>query len=416
MVATQRRASPVVAAAARPEVKRPRVAIMHDWIVEPGGAELVLKSLIGMFPDADVFCMVDRMRDAERSALGLTRTRTSLLQHVPTVARNYRLLVPLMPAALYTIDVSAYDLILSNSHAVAKGVHTTPEQLHLCYCLSPMRYAWDLRDSYLRESGLDGGMSGPLARFVLERLRRWDATTTPRVAAFATLSHFIADRIRRNYGREARVIYPPVDTDFFTPGGERGDYYVTASRLVQYKRIDLIARAFAQLPAQRLLIVGDGPDEVKVRAGAGSNVTMLGRRSRVELRDLVRGARAFLFAAEEDFGIAPVEAQACDTPVIAFGRGGAVETICGASHSAPTGLFFDEQTPESLAAAIRRFEGAGSEIPLGRCRANALRFRAPLFEEGMRSFVGRAWTAFAERRHGSTRMGPGGVEPPHVGL
>lgn len=387
-----------MAAVARPTVMPPRVAIMHDWIVEPGGAELVLKAMVGLFPDADVFCMVDRMQASERKALGLSRTQTSVLQHVPTVARNYRRLAPLMPAALYSIDVSGYDLILSNSHAVAKGVHTRPGQLHLCYCLSPMRYAWDLRESYLQESGLDGPVVGPVLRFLLERLRRWDASNTQDVDAFATLSHFIADRIRRNYGREARVIYPPVDTEFFTPGGTRGDYYLTASRLVQYKRIDLIARAFAALPAQRLLIVGDGPDEAKVRAVAGRNVTMLGRRSREELRDLLRGARAFLFAAEEDFGIAPVEAQACDTPVIAFGRGGACETIHGEAHPRPTGLFFAEQSPEALAAAVRVFEAEMPTIPAGRCRENALRFSESRFTVEMRRFVGEEWESFSGAR------------------
>jgi len=375
-------------------MKSPRLALMHDWIIEPGGSELVLKELIELFPRADVYCMIDRMPAAERNALGVTTTHTSALQHVPGIAGAYRRFVPLMPAAMRTLDLSAYDIVLSNSHAVAKGVRTHDRQLHLCYCLSPMRYAWDLRESYLKESGLDGPVTGPLARFVLERLRRWDAASTPRVAAFATLSHYIGARIRRNYDRDAQVIYPPVDTDYFTPGGSRGDYYVTAGRLVQYKRVDLIAEAFTRMPGRRLIIVGAGPDEAKVRAIAGDNVSLVGRRSREEVRDLVRGARAFVFAAEAVLGIAPAQAQACDTPVIAFGRGGATETVRGTSATDATGVFFDDQTPESLIKAVERFEQWVPSLAAGRCRANALPFGRARFHKEIGAFVAAGWSSF----------------------
>jgi glycosyltransferase involved in cell wall biosynthesis len=260
----------------------------------------------------------------------------------------------MFPVAVRSLDVRDFDVVISNSHAVAKGVRTHDRQLHVCYCLSPMRYAWDLREQYLRESGLAHGAKGFFARGMLEGLRRWDAATSDHVDVFATLSHYIADRIQRAYARDATVVYPPVDTEFFTPGPAteaRGEYYFTASRFVPYKRIDLIARAFASMPNRQLIIAGTGPDVEKIRAAAGPNVTLVGRVDRFRLRELLRGARAFLFAAEEDFGIVPVEAQACGTPVIAFGKGGACETV-----NDDTGVFFLDQTSDAIVDAIELFE------------------------------------------------------------
>ena len=286
-----------------------RVALVHDWLVTPGGAELVLRELVALFPRADLFALVDHLSEADRGALGIPRATTSFLQHVPGSARHYRSFLPLMPLAVRGLDVSGYDLVISNSHAVAKGVRTHDRQLHLCYCLSPMRYAWDLRDQYLREAGLEGGVKGVLARALLERMRKWDLANTSGVDSFATLSKYIAERIQRAYGRPAVVIYPPVDTEYFeavseTPksrgeirgesrgegrgegrgesrGEKRAGVYVTASRFVPYKRVDLIARAFTRLlPGRQLVIAGDGPDEAKVRAAAGPNVLLAGRLPR----------------------------------------------------------------------------------------------------------------------------------------
>jgi glycosyltransferase involved in cell wall biosynthesis len=383
-----------VAVAARPPLSDARVAIVHDWLVTPGGGELVLAEMLAVFPHADVFALLD-CRSPEDRALGPQRVRTSVLQHVPGIAKRYRSFLPLMPAAMRGLDVSGYDIVLSNSHAVAKGVRTHARQMHLCYCLSPMRYAWDLRDQYLAETGRDRGLSGVLVRAMLDRMRRWDAANSASVHAFATLSHFIADRISRAYGRESDVIYPPANTEFFTPGGSREDVYVTASRFVPYKRMAMIARAFAQLPDRRLVMIGDGPDLARVRATAGSNVTLLGRVPRATLRDHLRRARAFVFAAEDDFGIAPVEALSCGTPVIAFGRGGVTETVHGLDHAAPTGMFYAEQTAEALAAAVRQFEALLPRIQPDHCRARALDFRPELFRTGLRRFVDRHWAAFA---------------------
>jgi len=331
-----------------------KVAIVHEWLTTLGGSELVLRELLRVFPDAGVFTLVDKMAPDDRAFIGVSEVTTSFLDAMPGVGAKYRSLLPLYPAAVRGLDVSGFDVVISNSHSVAKNVRTRAGQLHISYCLSPMRYAWDLREQYLRESGLSDGVRGVMARTLLDALQRWDRARSVDVDVFVTLSHYIADRIQRAYGRPSTVIYPPVDVDFFTPGPRDeslGDYYATVSRFVPYKRVDVIARAFAELPDRKLVIVGGGPDAEKVKAACGPNVTMLGRASRDRVRDVLRGATAFLFAAEEDFGIAPVEAQACGAPVIAFGRGGALETVVGADDAQRTGLFFGEQTPAAIAAA-----------------------------------------------------------------
>jgi glycosyltransferase involved in cell wall biosynthesis len=303
-----------------------------------------------------------------------------------------------------SLDLGEFDVVISNSHAIAKGVRTRRHQLHVCYCLSPMRYAWDLRAQYLQESGLARGIRGFAANRLLDGLQRWDRATTARVDSFVTLSHYIADRIARAYGRSATVIHPPVDVDYFDLDDARrpgsGDYYFTMSRFVPYKRIDLIARAFARLPDRRLVIAGGGPEVHKIRAAAGANVELIGRVGRDDARSLLGGARAFLFAAEEDFGIAPVEAQARGVPVIAFARGGVLETVrgLGREHDAPTGVFFDEQSEASIAHAVRRFECNAHRIEPTACRANAERFAERVFREEFAAFVDREWQSFQSRR------------------
>jgi glycosyltransferase involved in cell wall biosynthesis len=261
-----------------------------------------------------------------------------------------------------------------------------------------MRYAWDLRDQYLAESGLNTGIRGVVAHRLLDSLKEWDRAGSADVDEFVTLSHYIGDRIRRAYERSATGIYPPVDVEFFTPGpGDEtfgGDYYVTVSRFVQYKRIDLIARTFASMPDRRLIIVGDGPDAEKIRAASGPNVTLVGRASRERVRSLLRGARAFLFAAEEDFGIAPVEAQACGIPVIAYGRGGVLETVYDGDGSAKTGVFFSEHTTDAIARAIQQFESLTVPILASACRTNAERFSEERFRREFDAFVQAEWQRF----------------------
>ena len=376
------------------------VAIVHDWLTSLGGGELVLRELLRIYPDARIFTLVNHMSDEDRRFVGIENARvtTSMLNSMPGVARHYRSMLPLFPAAMRSLDVSAYDVVISNSHAIAKNVHTHDKQLHISYCLSPMRYAWDLREQYLVESGLSAGWRGAVAHVMLDALKRWDRARSHDVDVFVTLSHYISDRIQRAYGRSSAVIYPPVDVDFFTPGpGDPafGDYYVTVSRFVPYKRIDLIARAFASLPDRRLVIVGDGPDAEKIRAAAGPNVTLVGRASRERVRTLLRGARAFLFAAEEDFGIAPVEAQACGIPVIAYGQGGVLETIRGANSTEPTGVFFQEHTTDAIARAVRELERRPTAISPTACRENAERFSEARFRREFAALVEREWQRFA---------------------
>ena len=373
-----------------------KIALVHEWLVVPAGSEQVLREMRLVFPQADVFCLVDGLSDADRAALGVGHPRTSFLQWIPGVTRHYRALLPLMPLAIASLDLRAYDVVISNSHAVAKGARARPDALHLCHCCSPMRYAWDLREQYLHEAGMDRGVVGWLARTVLERLRRWDLRASNGVSAFVAISAFIADRIARAYGRPSTVIYPPVDTTYFTPDPQvaRGTHYVTASRFVGYKRIPDIVAAFRELPDHQLVVIGDGPDRDRVAAAAGPNVTLMGRLDHAALRHELRRARAFVFAAEEDFGILPVEAQACGTPVIALGRGGSLETVV-ATGAHPTGRFFDEVAPGAIVAAIRAFEAA-PVVHSADCAAQAARFSAERFRTELQAYVAEQW---AQHRH-----------------
>ncbi|HCD3539447.1 TPA: glycosyltransferase, partial [Klebsiella pneumoniae] len=250
------------------------------------------------------------------------------------------------------LDLSSHDIILSSSHAVAKGVLTGPDQLHISYVHSPIRYAWDLQHQYLRESGLNRGIKGLFAKWILHKIRLWDTRTANGVDFFIANSKFISRRIKKVYGREADVIYPPVDVERFKLKREKQDFYLTASRLVPYKRIDLIVEAFSKMPEKKLVVIGDGPEMSKIRKIAGANIEILGFQPNDVMEEYMMDAKAFVFAAEEDFGITPVEAQACGTPVIAFGKGGVLETIKNLGQEEPTGLFFYEQNIDSLISAI----------------------------------------------------------------
>ena len=375
-----------------------KVAMIHDWLVTYAGAERVLEQMLHVLPQADVFSLIDFVPESQRSFLGGRAVRTSFLQRLPGARTHYRHLLPLMPFAIEQFDLAGYDLVVSSSYAVAKGVLTGPDQLHLCMCYSPMRYAWDLQHQYLRESGLERGVRSLLARWLLHRMRNWDARTGAGVDEFMAISRFVARRIRKVYRRESTVIYPPVDTDAFTPddGTPRESFYLTVSRLVPYKRIDLIVDAFAGMPDRALVVIGDGPEAGRLRSRAPANVRLLGEQPFPALLDHLRRARALVFAAEEDFGIVPLEAQACATPVIAFGKGGALETIRGLDHPQPTGVFFQEQSASALQAAVATFEREAARIKPEACRHNALRFRCSLFREEFGAFVQQRFAQFRE--------------------
>jgi glycosyltransferase involved in cell wall biosynthesis len=337
---------------------------------------------------------VDFLPPGERDFILDKPVTTSFIQNLPLARRKYRGYLPLMPLAVEQFDLSRYDLVISSSHAVAKGVLCGPDQLHLCMCYSPMRYAWDMQHQYLRESGLDKGPKGWLVRWMLHKLRIWDTRTANGVDEFVAISRFIARRIHKAYRRDSTVIYPPVDVDAFELREDKEDFYLTASRMVPYKKIDLIVAAFNDMPDKRLVVIGDGPDFAKIRARAGSNVELLGYQPFTVLRDRMQRARAFVFAAEEDFGIAPLEAQACGTPVIAFGKGGALETIRGLDDPLPTGVFFPEQSAAAIREALERFEQERSRILPGNCRSNAARFSPERFRQEFQDHVERAWNAF----------------------
>jgi glycosyltransferase involved in cell wall biosynthesis len=366
-----------------------RTAIVCDWLVVYAGAERVIEQMLAVYPEAELLALFEFLPADQRAFLGGRPVRTTFLQHMPRARTSYRQYLPLMPAAIATLDVSQYDVVISSSHAVAKGVRTRPDQLHLCMCYSPMRYAWDLRDQYLRETRLDHGLKGWLANGLLDRMQAWDLRTARRVDGFIAISHHIARRIRAAYGRDSTVIYPPVDVDYYTPGESREGFYLTASRLVPYKRVDLIVGAFASMPDRTLVVIGDGPEMAKVRAKAGPNVRLLGHQPGSVLREHLRRARAFVFAAEEDFGIAPLEAQACGTPVVGYAAGALPETVNGLDTTEPTGVFFADQTADAIVRAVGIFEAESSRLSSEACRRNALRFSPKRFCQEFRDHVER---------------------------
>ena len=353
---------------------RLKVAVVHDWLTVYGGAERVLEQILAILPHAELFSLIDFVPTGQRAFLGGRTVHTSFLQKLPFAKQQYRRFLPLMPLAIEQFDLSGFDLIVSSSYAVAKGVITGPDQLHIAYVHSPVRFAWDLQHQYLSQAGITHGPMGWLARTMLHRLRLWDSRTANGVDHFIANSGFIERRIWKVYRRPAQVIYPPVDLGRVHLVADKDDHYVTVSRLVPYKRVDVLIQAFAQTPWRRLKVIGDGPDLDKLRQMAPPNVELLGFLPADRMQAQVERARAFIFAAEEDFGIVMVEAQACGTPVIAYGKGGAPEVVRDLDDPQPTGVLFDEQSAEALIAALDRFEMDGHRISSADCRRNAERF------------------------------------------
>lgn len=362
-----------------------QVAIIHDWLVTYAGAERVLEQLLILFPLADVFTMVDFLPESDRHMLAGRKITTSFIQRLPFARKRYRHYLPLMPLAVEQFDLSSYQIVISSSHAVAKGVITGPGQRHISYVHSPMRYAWDLQHQYLRESELQTGIKGFIVKYLLHRLRLWDLRTANGVDIFVANSKFITQRIWKVYRRESIVIYPPVYVQDFTLNSVKQNFYVTASRMVPYKKIDIIVEAFKLMPNKRLVVIGDGPDfdKISTLVSGYANIDLLGFQKFEVLKDHLQQAKGFVFAAEEDFGITPLEAQACGTPVIAFGRGGALETV----KDGVTGLFFSEQTPQAIVDAVTLFEQ--SEWSAQDCRMQAEQFTCERFHQEILSLVAR---------------------------
>ena len=363
-----------------------KVAIVHEWLITYAGSERVVEQLLKIYPEADLFAVCDFMPEGDRAFLGERRPVTTFIQKLPFARKHFRSYLPLMPLAIEQLDLSAYDLVISSNHAVAKGVITGPHQVHISYVHSPMRYAWDLQHQYLNESGMSGGVKSTIARALLHYLRHWDRSSAAGVDHFIANSAFIARRIEKVYRRSATVIYPPVDVERFTMREDKEEFFLSASRLVPYKRVPLIVDAFATMPDKKLVVIGDGPDMPRIQRNLPPNVTLLGHVSGAVLVDHMQRARAMVFAAEEDFGIAPVEAQACGTPVIAYGRGGALETV--ASHGAgTTGAFFFEQSLQSIATAVKEFADAPGRTRPTHCRNQAERFSESTFRRSFSECV-----------------------------
>lgn len=367
-------------------------ALIHDWFSTYAGAEKCVESFTNIWDDFEIYSLIDFLKSTDRDKiLKGKRAHTSFIQKLPFAKDKYRNYLPLFPLAIERFDLSGYDVVLSSSHAVAKGVLTHSNQLHIAYVHTPIRYAWDLYHQYLRESGLDGGLKGMLAKYFLHKIRIWDASTANRVDYYIANSRYIARRIKKTYGKPSDVIYPPVDVDKFTLREAKEEFYLTASRMVPYKKIDLIVEAFSQTD-KKLLVIGDGPDMAKIKSKAGKNVELLGFADDETMADLMGRAKAFVFAAEEDFGITPVEAQACGTPVICFGRGGARETV----RDGESGLYFMEQNAKELLAAVAKFEQNYDKFEPTKIRENSLKFSHARFEAEIKSYVEKKYEEFED--------------------
>ena len=363
-------------------LKNINVGLVHDWLPTISGAERVVAEIARMFDHGMLYTLFDFLTDAERHEVANTLpVNVSRLNRLPGVKKYYRYLVLQCTKEIEKFNVTEHDVIVSSSAALAKGVLTSPEQAHVAYVHSPARYAWDLTFEYINNiDGIAAGIKRAVAHTMMHRFRLWDMRTVSQVDQYVANSEFIQNRIWKVYRREAQVIYPPVDTTAFQLGQDgREDYYFTASRMVPYKQVPLIVKAFTERPNLKLVVAGDGPEITRVRAQASPNIEVLGHISFNELRQHMQKARAFVFAAKEDFGIVPVEAQACGCPVIALGKGGTAETVRDISMQNPTGVWFDEQTPAALLKAIDRVEADYTEFTESNCRANALSFSANRF-------------------------------------
>lgn len=365
-----------------------KIAIVHDWLPLYGGAERVLEQMIKVLPQAQIYSLIDSVPPEQRAFLQGRNVITSPVQKLPFGKTRYRAYFPVMPLFIEQFDLSKYDLVISSSYSFAKGAITGPHQLHLCYCHSPVRYAWDLQHQYMTQSGFASGVRSWFIRVALHYIRMWDVRTSNGVDRFAANSSYVARRIEKVYQRKADVIYPPIATERFATSRNREDYYVTVSRMVPYKRIDILLDAFAAMPNRKLTIIGNGPDLPMLRKQATPNVTFLGHASDAVVKMHLETARAFVFAAEEDFGIVNVEAQACGTPVIAYSRGGSAETVI----DRVTGIHFHQQSGQAVVAAVEQFERSSFDPDV--IRAHSEQFSSAKFRRNFSQWVTRSYLNF----------------------
>lgn len=364
-------------------MKKPKIALVHEWLVTWRGAERVVEAFAEVFPSAPIYTLVHR-KGSQSQVVESRDIRTSFLQKLPLSTTKWRHYLPLMPSAIESLDLSAYDFVLSSSFCVAKGVITRPDAVHMSYCHTPMRYVWEQQQEYFGPQRASG-LVRAVATFATNYLRTWDEASARRVDHYVANSAHVARRVRKRYGADAQVIHPPVDCTRFTRPltTPTRDYYVMLGAFAPYKRVDLAIEAFQRM-GKRLLIGGGGQEARSLarKLAPGSTVELVGEVAPDEIASFLGNAKAFIFPGEEDFGIAPVEAQACGVPVIAYGRGGALETVRGSDTESPTGLFFDEQTVEGLIDAVERFERSERPDP-SRIRAHALTFDRPRFKDAI---------------------------------
>lgn len=371
-----------------------RIALVHDWFDCVAGSEKVVREMLKCFPDPTVYSIVDHLDSAQKEYVGVKDIETSFIQKLPFQKKRFRNYLPLMPFAIEQFDVSDADVVLSSSHAFAKSVITSCEQMHVSYVHTPIRYAWDLQHEYLQQQNLKWGPKAWFVRAALHYIRMWDRGTADRPDVYVANSHFVAQRIWKTYRRKAHVIYPPVDVERFTPEHRKENFYLAAGRLVPYKRFDLVVEAFSKVKDALLVVIGDGTEMAKLKSLAGPNVKLMGYQSDEVLVDYMRRAKGFVFGALEDFGIMPVEAMACGTPVIGLGRGGTRETILHGK----TGLHFESQTCDSLAEAVATFE----DLPDDYFDADAIRKHAESFSEErfraeFKTLVEESWKQHQQR-------------------
>ena len=368
-----------------------KVAIVQEWLVTVGGSDKVVKAILDVFPDADIYTLVAKKEVCDELGIPWEKVHTSFIQKMPLGTKKHRAYLPLFPFAIEQFDLRGYDVVISSSHCVAKGVLTKADQLHICYCHSPIRYCWDMYNEYLEESHLDKGFKSWLVRLMLHPIRQFDAIAGSRVDYYISNSDYVGQRIRKTYRRKATTIHPNIDISNFELCNDKQEYYLASSRLVAYKKIDTIIEAFNQMPDKKLVVIGGGPNLEAYRKLANANVTVMGYQPFDVLKDKMQHAKAFVFAADEDFGMIPIEAQSCGTPVIAYGHGGSLETVNGGK----TGLFFYEQTPEAIVEAVNKFEAMGSQpFAPADCRQWAEGFSEERFKREIKEFVEEKFEEF----------------------
>ena len=373
------------------ETKQPKVAIIQEWLVTVGGSDKVVKAILDVFPQADIYTLVAKKDICDELGIPWEKVHTSFIQKLPLGTKKHRAYLSLFPFAIEQFDLRGYDIVISSSHCVAKGVITKNEQCHISYVHSPIRYCWDMYNEYLEESNLYSGIKSWLVRKMLHSVRSWDAITGNRVDYFISNSDYVGQRVRKTYRRECTTIHPNIDISAFELCEEKQDYYLASSRLVAYKKIDIIIEAFNKMPDKKLVVIGGGPNLKAYQKLAGPNVQVMGYQPFNVLKEKMQHAKAFLFAADEDFGMIPIEAESCGTPVIAYGHGGSLETVNGGK----TGMFFDKQTPESIIEAVRKFEAIGNKpFDYKECRTWAEGFSEERFKREIKEFVEEKYADF----------------------